>query len=288
MAGTQRVGLWFGAGLESALAARAVLNELQAERPGAGWVLFGPRSSLFLFEMDDRVAVYIPLRALEPRRSAQSRLSYFLEKRAQFKKLRGLQLNECFGVSLLSGGSTSQSSNYQKIEHTQFKHVQRMLGVGGRFIERELSVFLAAERPLLEAGPQALAFATQYHRKINPAHLKVLVLYNAAEGDLEFSANTQLDVQTIPFPNQQASVLVAVITNGDRLLARQLVQKHPDWLQVDYAQAMGLIAYADRVISNSEVVTRICQEMGRQDRILLGKSNSEIGAQAGVAPPSAI
>ena len=71
-----------------------------------------------------------------------------------------------------------------------------------------------------------------------------------------------------------AHVVTAVITHGDRLSARQLTQAHPDWLQVDTAQAMGLIAYADRVICCSETVTRICAEMGRSERLLLGKSHS--------------
>lgn len=280
MAGLQRIGLWFGASLESALAARAVLGELQAERPGASWVLFGPRSSLFLFEMDDRVGVYIPLRSLEPRRSAQSRLSYYLEKRAQFKKLRGLQLDECLGVSILLG----KTGNTDDVK--QFQHVQRMLGVGGSLIQRDMAAFMAAKRPLLEAGPQALAFATQHHRKSAPDQLKVLVLLNSAGGGAENSAAAafaepgkqvrqqwQAAETELSF-NQPVAITVAAITHGNRLLARQLAQTHPDWLQVDFAQAMGLIAYADRVISSSAAVTQICLEMGREDRILLGKSNS--------------
>lgn len=265
MAGAQRIGLWFGAGLENALAARAVLGELQAERPGASWVLFGPRSSLFLFEMDDRVAVYIPLRSLEPRRSAQSRLSYYFEKRAQFKRLRGLQLDECLGVSIVLG--TEANPNDLK----QFQHVQRMLGVGGQLTQRDMAVFMAAKRPLLEAGPQALAFATQHHRKLNPGQLKLLVLLNGVEGGV---VQQWLVAQNSLFVEQPHSITVAVVTNGNRLLARQLAQTRPDWLQVDLAQAMGLIAYADRVISSSEIVTRICYEMRREDRLLLGKSNS--------------
>lgn len=265
MAGLQRIGLWFDSSLESALAARAVLGELQVERSGASWVLLGPRSSLFLFEMDDRVAVYIPLRSLEPRRSAQSRLSYYLEKRAQFKKLRGLQLDECLGVSILFG----KASNTDDLK--QFQHVQRMLGVGGSLIQRDMAAFMAAKRPILEAGPQALAFATQHHRKSAPDQLKVLVLLNGVEGDL---VQQWQAAQTALAFSQPVALTVAAITNGDRLLARQLAATHPDWFQVDFAQAMGLIAYADRVISSSAAVTQICLEMGREDRILLGKSNS--------------
>lgn len=280
MAGMQRIGLWFGSSLDSALAARAVLGELQAEHPGASWVLFGPRSKLFLFEMDSRVAVYIPLRSTEPRRSAQSRLSYYFEKRAQFKKLRGLQLDECWGVSIVS--DTAGNPNALK----QFQQVQRSLGVGGQLIRRDMALFMTAKRPLLEAGPQALAFATHHHRRSAPDQLKVLVLLCGAEEGFEHSAASEFAepnrqvrqqwqaAQTALSFSQPVVITVAAIIDGNRLLARQLTQTHPDWLQVDFAQAMGLIAYADRVISSSTAVTQICSEMGREDRLLLGKSNS--------------
>ena len=48
---SQRIGVWFGQGLHNAMAARAAWGQLQAEYPGADWVLFGPQASLFLFEI---------------------------------------------------------------------------------------------------------------------------------------------------------------------------------------------------------------------------------------------
>lgn len=274
MANRKRLGLWFPTGIDNALAARAALGDLLAKNPDADWVLFGPRQSLFLFEMDDRVPVYIPLRALEARRPAQSRLSYYLEKRAQFKKLRGLSLDFCFGVSVLQIDPHANAAVAK-----QFGHALGMLGVRGELIQREESAFLAMPRPELQAGPQALAFATQFYRKVPPNQLKHLLLMAQIDG-LDKTVDTQwLDMQQTLQANAAGStaaahVVTAVISHGDRLSARQLTQAHPDWLQVDPAQAMGLIAYADRVMCSSETITRICVEMGRSERLLLGKSHS--------------
>lgn len=265
MKGAKRLGLWFCTGLENGLAARAVLGTLQSENPGAEWVLFGPRESLFLFEMDERVCAYVPLLSLAPRRAAQSRLSYFLEKRAQFLKLRALKLDSLFGAAV---------PPFEPVEK-QFSYTLRMLGISGRLIKEERSWFAAQPAPLLQAGPQALAFATQLHRKSPHQLQKCLVLLlaesvqqrAALEADWQAAQNT---VNTLP----PMHTTVAVVTNHDRLLARQLAQAHPDWIQLDFAQAVGLIAYADRVICMSDTVTRICREMDRFDRVLLGKSNS--------------
>jgi|GEM_PF-1049660 len=267
---SQRIGVWFGQGLHNAMAARAAWGQLQAEYPGADWVLFGPRGSLFLFEMDARVPVYIPLRALEPRRPAQTRLSYYLEKRAQFKKLRGLKLNLCIGVSALAA---LPEQNQQA--DAQFQHVQKMLGVGGQFMQQELPSLLRAERPLLQAGPQALAYATQLYRKTPPGLPKAVALLYAEE-----NTPTSLDLQwqalqcSLAQLGGNTHLTVAAIVGGNRLLARQLGTSQPGWLQLGLPQAMGLIAYADRVISASEAITLICAEMGRSDRLLLVKSHS--------------
>ena len=261
MANEQRIGLWFGSGLENALAARALLGQLLAERPSADWVLFGPRESLFLFEMDNRVSVYISLRSMELRRKAQSSLSYFLEKRAQFKKLKGLKLNECVGVSV-------QPADTDK----QFKHILKILGVSGPFIQKDLASFLSIQRPELQAGPQALAFATHFHRKSPPHLSKLLVLL--VESESHTLEAQWVELQNLLSSVEKAHTTVAVITNNSRLAARQLAKVHPDWLQLDFTQAMGLIAYADRVICLSTTVTQICKEMGRSERVLLGKSHS--------------
>ena len=274
MANRKRLGLWFPTGIDNALAARAALGGLLAQNPDADWVLFGPRQSLFLFEMDDRVPVYIPLRALEARRPAQSRLSYYLEKRAQFKKLRGLGLDFCFGVSVLQIDPHANAAVAK-----QFEHALSMLGVRGELIQREERAFLAMPRPELQAGPQALALATQFYRKVPPNHSKHLLLLGQMD-DQDAPVDTQwqhlqpaLHAISVA-PNATTHVVTAVITHGDRLSARQLTRAHPDWLQVNMAQAMGLIAYADRVICSSETITRICAEMGRSERLLLGKSHS--------------
>lgn len=269
MPSVQRIGVWFGQGLHNALAARAALGQLQVEHPGADWVLFGPRSSLFLFEMDERVPVYIPLRTLEPRRPAQTRLSYYLEKRAQFKKLRGLKLNLCIGVSALAD---LPEQNQQAA--AQFQHVQKMLGVGGQFMQQELSGFLRAERPMLQAGPQALAYATQLYRKTSPSLIKAVALLYAEESEPGLDIQWQALHSSLVQLGSNVHLTVAAVVGDNRLLARQLSTHHPDWLQLDLPQAMGLIAYADRVICASEVITLVCEEMGRSDRLLLVKSHS--------------
>ncbi len=266
---SQRIGVWFGQGLHNALAARAALGQMQVEHPGADWVLFGPRSSLFLFEMDERVPVYIPLRALEPRRPAQTRLSYYLEKRAQFKKLRGLKLDLCIG---LSASVPLPELNLQAA--TQFQHVQKMLGIGGKFMQQELSVFLQAERPLLQAGPQALAYATQLYRKTSPSLIKAVALLYAEENAPSLDLQWQALQRSLAQLGGNTYLTVAAVVGENRLLARQLSASQPGWLQLGLPQAMGLIAYADRVITSSEVITLICAEMGRSDRLLLVKSHS--------------
>lgn len=257
----KRIGVWFDAGLENALAARAALGGLQAEHPGADWVLLGPRESLFLFEMDERISAYIPLRALEPRRPAQSRLSYFLEKRAQYKKLRGLQLDLCLGVSVSPVGK-------------QFQHLLNLLNVSGRFIGHDLPVFLSSPRPELQAGAQALALATRHYRLTPPYALKVLLVLSSEPGqglglDAQWST-----AQHILAREGFEHVTTAVLGGNDKLQARQLAQAHPDWLRLDLPQTMGFLAYADRVITFSPNVTRICGEMGRSDRLVLDKKDS--------------
>jgi hypothetical protein len=265
MTGVHRIGLWFDKGLHGALAARAALGQLQAAHPGADWVLFGPRGSLFLFEMDDRVPVYIPLRMLEPRRPAQPRLSYYLEKRAQFKKLRGLKLSLCIGVSVKAA---KPELNQQAA--AQFQHLQKMLGVGGQFIQQGLSGFLQAERPLLHAGPQALAYATQLYRKVSPGMNKAVALLYAEEDANSLDSQWQALQSGIASLESNVHCTVAVIVGENRLLARQLNTGRPGWLQLGLPEAMGLIAYADRVITASEAITLICAEMGRSDRLLVG------------------
>lgn len=269
MVGPKRIGVWFGQGLECALAARAMLGQLQAKYPDADWVILGPRESLFLFEMDERVPVYIPLKGLEPRRPAQTRLSYYLEKRTQFKKLRGLQLDLCLGVSVLVDVHKAKQADVE-----QFQHVQKMLGIDGHLIQQELSSFLQIERPLLQAGPQALAYATQLYRKALPSQSKVLALLYPASDPASLNLQWQAIQNSVLGLGNNLHLTIAVVVGENRLLARYMTDRRPDWLQVGLPQAMGLIAYADRVICDSEKITRICSEMGRSDRLLLVKSHS--------------
>lgn len=264
-----RVGVWFGNGLDNALAARAALSELKVAHPNADWVVFGPSNSFFLFEMDGRVPVYISLKNLEARRAAQTRLSYYLETRAQFKKLRSLRLTTCLGISVLS-----PVPSVNKLAIQQFKHVQKMLNVNGVLVQKSLPEYLAAERPLLQAGPQALAFATQLYRKIPPHLNKVVVL-------LHLGGSWQgLDAQWVASQRRLVGfgitdhVTVAVIVADDRLSARRLNKTQPTWLQVNQQQAMGLVTYADQVICTTPQFTQICVEMGRSDRLVLVNSHS--------------
>lgn len=269
MDGKPRIGLWFGNGLENALAARAALGHLQVERPNADWVLFGPRESLHVFEMDNRVSGYIPLRSFESRRAAQSRLSFYLEKRNQFKKLRGLQLDDCIAVAVCSGDERAD-----QLTAKEFQKDFSRLGVGGRCLLKPLEWFLAIERPTLQAGPTALAFATQHHRKSPPNLPKYLVLLSEYEETNMTLEQQWVRVQACENLRRNVHLTIAAIVTGNRLNARQVAKSHPDWLQINKAQAMGLIAYADGVISVSGDITLICQEMGREALLLLGKSDS--------------
>lgn len=257
----KRIGVWFDAGLENALAVRAALGGLQAEYPGADWVLLGPRESLFLFEMDERISAYIPLRALETRRPAQTRLSFFLEKRAQYKKLRGLQLDLCLGVSVTQVGK-------------QFQHFVKLLNVSGRFICHDLPEFQSSPRPELQAGAQALALATQHYRMLPPHTSKALLVLGNEPGQtlgLDAQWKTAQDILAL---EGIAHTTTVVLCGKDKLQVRQLAKAHPDWLRLDLQQAMGFLAYVDRVISFSPNVTRICGEMGRSDRLVLVKKDS--------------
>lgn len=267
---TPRIGLWFGQGIDNALAARAALGQLQAQYPGADWVLLGPQSSFFLFEMDPRVPAYIPLLALEPRRAAQTWFMYFLEKRTQFKKLRALQFHKCIGVSVVLPDAQSNHQIQQ-----QFLHLQKILRADGSFIQDKLMVFLAHSHPPLQAGPQALAFATHYHRKLAPKTTKLLVLLVDLDEQGRPPLQQWLALQASVVAFQPAHVTVGVIMgSGNRLLLRQIGETHPEWQLLNMPQAIGFVAYADRVITLSSMVTRICQEMGRSEQLLLAKTNS--------------
>ena len=261
MRNKQRIAVWFGTGLNNALAARAALGAFQAEYPGADWVLLGPRESLFLFEMDSRISAYIALRALEPRRPAQSRLSFFLEKRAQYKKLQGLQLDLCLGVSVNQADKP-------------FQQVLRLLKVSGRLVCNSLPQFLSSPRPELQAGPQALALATHHYRMVPPNALKVLVLLVEEPGQVLGLEAQWHNAQNMLACGGIAQATTAVVCSNGKLQARQLALAHPDWLRLDMPQAMGFLAYADRVITFSPDITRICSEMGRADRLLLDKKDS--------------
>lgn len=262
MAGALRIGVWFGTGLESALAVRAALGGFRAEYPGADWVLLGPRESLFLFEMDERISAYIPLLALEPRRPAQSRISFFLQQRAQYKKLHGLQLSFCIGVSVNGIGK-------------QFQQFLKRLSVPGHFVCHDLPLFLSNPRPELQAGAQALALATQYYRLLPPHCLKVLLLLSGEPGQtLGLAAQWKAAQDTLALEGVSHTTTAVICSSKNKLQLRQLAQSHPDWLRLDLPQAMGFLAYADRVICFSPNITRICKEMGRSDRLVLVKKDS--------------
>lgn len=263
MACALRIGVWFEAGLENALAVRAALGGLQAEYPGADWVLLGPRESLFLFEMDKRISAYIPLLVLEPRRPAQSRLTFFLEKRAQYKKLHGLQLGFCIGVS--ANGVVGK----------QFQEFLKRLSLPGRMVCHDLSLFLSNPRPELQAGAQALALATQHYRLLPPHCLKVLLLLSGEPGQtLGLAAQWKAAQDILTLEGISHTTTAVICSSKNKLQLRQLAQSHPDWLRLDLPQAMGFLAYADRVICFSPNVTRICNEMGRSDRLVLVKKDS--------------
>lgn len=266
--GTKRVGLWFGAGLENALAARAALGRLMHKYPDAEWVLFGPPGSLFLFEMDERVSAYIPLKSLQARRPSQGWLSHYLAQRAQYKKLGGLQLNACEGVAV------SQPSP-EDTKHTLnlLGRLSRSLGTRVCLWQESLDEFLQIPRPVLQAGPQALAFATHHHRTTAPNAVKHLIILDGTHSLPSLQSQLQ-GLQANLVSNQAVVHLtIAVLIENNRLTSRELGRQQPNWLQVDTAQAMGLMAYSDRVLTPHRLLCFLCEEMGRVNHLMLVKSD---------------
>jgi hypothetical protein len=234
-----RVAVWFGKGLENALAARAWLGQLQAENPGAEWVLLGPQGSLYLFEMDSRVSAFIPLLQLEPPRPTQPRLLRYFAERRQFRQIRELRFSQCFGVAVSGSGNESAQPEFAKFISG--------IGLPGQLLEKALPDFLLANQPLLQAGPQALAFATRLHRA-SPPHLPKLLVLLACPAIGNDKTGLELEQQwNAAQANMRncepAHITVAVVNAaGNRLLVRWLNQHYPDWLPIDLSQAMGLIS----------------------------------------------
>ncbi|HEX4856647.1 MAG TPA: hypothetical protein VFV28_07525, partial [Limnobacter sp.] len=237
MAERPRVALWFAEGLDNALAARGALEGLQAQHPDADWVLLGPKSSLCLFEMDNRVAAYIPLLSLGPRRPSQGWLSRFFETRTQYRQLRGVGFSQCMGVAVAEQATVQAGGPFSRqASQKHFNQLKSALRVPGAFIEKSLHEFLQADRPLLQAGPQALAFATQLHRTSPPHLQKLLVLLSDPAGRTDALLQQWGTAQHLLQQNAPAHITVAVMhSSGDRLLSRWLGKNQPNWLGVDLA-----------------------------------------------------
>jgi hypothetical protein len=258
----KQIGLWVAPGFESALAARAILGELLMKYPDSDLLVLGSQENLFLFEMDRRISFHIPLIALAPKRPSEFRLLRWFEERNQLKKLRRLNLSQCVGVSVYC----VENALNQKVVG-QFGAFQNFLGIKGSLICKPLDVFLQYSRPVLQASPESLAFATQHYRAASPNLSRIVLLFD--------SAGIALDSLDLHYQNALATicsekmthVMIAVVGNIDRLVARYVAKKYPSWMQLNLPQAMGLIAYADRVISFSKRVTQICIEMDRSNQL---------------------
>ena len=271
----ERIGVWFGAGLQNALATRRLLGFLALRFPQADLVLFGPRASLHLFEMDSRVSAYLPLLALEEKRREQSAIANYLGRRAQFKKLKSLNLQACFGVC------TEYVKPIKPMGAVRggFDVFAKALGLARHalLVYTEPALLQTASTPFLEAGPQALLAATHFYRLASPQLPKVLLVLGHADQSLDQLKNAQTQAHDMLHAHglvadHKACVVWAVLGGESRLHSRLAAHLGEPIRIMSQARLMGHIAYADQVICLPDEAARICVEMGRENRLLLLKT----------------
>lgn len=250
-----RVFVWFAPGLANALAARQCLAVLARTLPKANIGMVGPRQALCLFEMDDRVQVFVPQLALTPRRPAQARLSYWFAKRAQNRKLATLKADLWIGI----GTNGPQRSAWKAVCGSQ----EPSLEFAAQSFEAD-----AGHLPndALQAGPEALAWATGVFRKWHPTQAKRVAVLGIAD-----MAQSQLKQRLAACP---PGFLQLVLLPGADAPNRFLQRTQPDLWQVGLDKLLGMLVYADQVMSFEGDITRLCVEIGREDRLLLAKSDS--------------
>lgn len=269
----RRIGIWCCGGLQESLAARRLLNTLHATHPQASLIVLGPRDSLAFFEMDKCVAAFLPLNALEPPRPTQGRVARYLENRASFKKLRGLQLDACVSVM------PAENNAFQSQIEGSWRLFVRMLAFRP---ERAIAVQPSSANPVshqaeaLQPGPQAIAYANKVYHHAPPRCVKVLVYLGKATESLsvlqqreEFARQLieRRRSELLGTMGHELFVSTLVVTTGNRLLRRQLMANLGSLTLVNWNQLIGHMAYVDWVLPVSPDITAIASEMDRQKAI---------------------
>lgn len=241
--------------------ARHAVTTLKAQHPQADLVLLSSPANKAWFELDTRVDAYIPLLGLLHRRAGQSRFGHWWASRAQLRKLQTLPLT---GFCWLPAADQSRSAAFLKTLARRMAHVP--------YLELpQDGVDIHPATPLLDAGAQALAQASRYYRTVNPTLRKRVVVLGTADEAPALLKARWLDSHAAAAPATHCTGVVVVEQGSPQgLLAQRLCRSLPGQVMaLDWSATLGMLAYADEVRAWSADVTRMCQEMGREDRLLL-------------------
>ncbi|MCQ8895138.1 hypothetical protein NQT62_01640 [Limnobacter humi] len=255
------VGLAFGPSVVEAMDARHTITMLKAQYPQAGLVLLSSPGNKAWFELDTRVDAYIPLQGLQPRRPGQSRLGHWWASRAQLRKLQTLPLTV---FCLQPSPVPSRSAAFLNALARRMGHVPLLRAglepQGGH-----------TATPLLDAGAQALAQASRHYRTVDPTLRRRVVVLGMADDAPHLLQSRWQGSQTGAAPATHCTGIVLVEPGRSvGLLAQRLCRSLPGAvLALDWSSTLGMLAYADEVKAWSPDVTRICREMGRENRLLL-------------------
>ncbi|HEX4879599.1 MAG TPA: hypothetical protein VFV39_07125 [Limnobacter sp.] len=271
----KRAALLVPPGIEQALAARRLLLALHAQHPGVEWAVLGPRSSLFVFEMDPAVAAYIPVQALEPRRPAQFRLAHWWQGRQHVRKLAQLPMDAWLGCQ-------ATASVYPRAQVAMPPVYRRLFAALGSQQANKPQWWCAAQIDEyatlpgwgpLQLGPNALARATRLFQSMPPNVPKVVVVLGEASeplGNLRARAD---QVQGLPGLEGGAWVWL-VLAEGAAMRHRRMASQHPEWEFASLADCLGVLVYADRVMCHVPQITRLLSDIGRADRLMLDKTHT--------------
>lgn len=268
----QRIGIWLCGGAQEALAARRLVEQLARAHPEASLLVLGPRDALAFFEMDERIAAYLPLGALQPPRPAQTALARYLENRAQFRKLKQLHLNACVGVLPTSSIKSSKDRPAERL----WRLFVRMVGFNSALaiaLECDEGVMVSCNGSVLQPGPQAIAHANKIYHLAPPRSVKVLVYLGKASDSVEVLKQREQAAHQL-IQTHQSHLLgsmghelfssVLVVSSGDRLQHRRVTDNLASVSLVNWSQLIGHMAYADWVLPVSGEISAIAGEMGRQ------------------------